>query len=384
MNRMEEIEARLSEIAAELDTDGSDIDSLEKEVRSLKEEKKKIEVEAQKRNQLKAEVAAGTAGETVRRFAPDVNTPKHYDANSPEYRTAWLKNLAVDAKGNRIFGDMTKEERAAFTFTTANTGEVVPTEILNRIVTLIDNDSPIYDDSYKTNFRYGFSVPRLTEIAAGDAKNVAEGTANDDEQDNFDSIDLPGVEIKKHIVMSRKMQFQSIQAFEDWIVTHLAERIRVAKETYIIGQLAKSGTVGIDADNIISAAACSDTEIRKALGLLRGSGTRVLYANSNFIWNTLAGLETTEGDKLFIPSAMNDPLVEGRIYGTLIKRDSNIPDDTFYVGYPNKILSNEFILFDVTPQIEAKTLNRIFVGYSLFDAGLEDPKAFVKWTKTGG
>lgn len=383
MERMKEIEARLSEISAELENDGADIDALELEVRNLKTEKAEIE-KAEKRNRVKDAVSQGSAGEVVKRFHSDMGTEKRYDASSPEYRSAWLKNLAVDARGNKIFGDMTKEERAAFTFTTANTGEVVPTEILNRIVTLIDNDSPIYDDSYKTNFRYGFSVPRLTDIAAGDAKNVSEGAANDDEQDNFDSIDLPGVEIKKHIVMSRKMQFQSIQAFEDWVVSHLAERIRVAKETYIIGQLGKSGTVGIDSGNIISAASCTDAEIRKALGLLRGSGTRVLYANSNFIWNTLAGLETTEGDKLFIPSAMNDPLVEGRIYGTLIKRDSNIPDDTFYVGYPQKILSNEFILFDVTPQIESKTLNRIFVGYSLFDAGLEDPKAFVKWSKSGG
>ena len=383
MERMKEIEARLSEISAELENDGADIDALELEVRNLKTEKAEIE-KAEKRNRVKDAVSQGSAGEVVKRFHSDMGTEKRYDASSPEYRSAWLKNLAVDAKGNKIFGDMTKEERAAFTFTTANTGEVGPTEILNRIVTLIDNDSPIYDDSYKTNFRYGFSVPRLTDIAAGDAKNVSEGAANDDEQDNFDSIDLPGVEIKKHIVMSRKMQFQSIQAFEDWVVSHLAERIRVAKETYIIGQLGKSGTVGIDSGNIISAASCTDAEIRKALGLLRGSGTRVLYANSNFIWNTLAGLETTEGDKLFIPSAMNDPLVEGRLYGTLIKRDSNIPDDTFYVGYPQKILSNEFILFDVTPQIESKTLNRIFVGYSLFDAGLEDPKAFVKWSKSGG
>lgn len=214
MERMKEIEARLSEISAELENDGADIDALELEVRNLKTEKAEIE-KAEKRNRVKDAVSQGSAGEVVKRFHSDMGTEKRYDASSPEYRSAWLKNLAVDAKGNKIFGDMTKEERAAFTFTTANTGEVVPTEILNRIVTLIDNDSPIYDDSYKTNFRYGFSVPRLTDIAAGDAKNVSEGAANDDEQDNFDSIDLPGVEIKKHIVMSRKMQFQSIQAFED-------------------------------------------------------------------------------------------------------------------------------------------------------------------------
>lgn len=381
MNRIEEIDKRLSEIKAELDGD-CDVDALEKEVRGLKEERKTLMDMLEKRKQLQNEVANG-AGEVIRGFKPETEE-KRYDASSPEYKTAWLKNMAMDSRGKKLFGDLTKEERAAFTFTTANTGEVVPTEIMNRIVSLVDNDSPMYDDSFKSNLVYGFEISRLKSIDAGDAKNVTEGAANDDEQDTFDSIALPGVEIKKHIVMSRKMQFQSIQAFEDWVVTHLAERIRVAKETYILSQLAKSGTVGIDSGNVISAAACTDEEIRKALGLLRGSGERVLYANSNFIWNTLAGLETTEGDKLFIPNPMADPLVEGRVYGTAVKRDSNIPDDTFYIGYPKKILSNEFILFDITPQIEDKTLNRIFVGYSLFDAGLEDPKAFVKWSKSGG
>lgn len=381
MNRIEEIEKRLSEIKVELDGD-CDVDALEKEVRDLKEERETLMDMLEKRKQLQNEVANG-AGKVIKSFESPAEE-KRYNASSQEYKTAWLKSMAVDSRGKMLFGDLTKEERAAFTFTTANTGEVVPTEIMNRIVSLVDNDSPMYDDSFKSNLVYGFEIPRLKSIDAGDAKNVTEGAANDDEQDTFDSIALPGVEIKKHIVMSRKMQFQSIQAFEDWIVTHLAERIRVAKETYIISQLAKSSTVGIDSGNIISAAACTDEEIRKALGLLRGSGERVLYANSNFIWNTLAGLETTEGDKLFIPNPMSDPLVEGRVYGTVVKRDSNIPDDTFYIGYPKKILSNEFVLFDITPQIEDKTLNRIFVGYSLFDAGLEDPKAFVKWSKSGG
>lgn len=383
MNRLEEINIRLSEIAKELETnENADLTALEKEVRELKEERKTLLDAKQKRDQLRKDIANG-AGEILKRFE-EPKKEKRYDASSPEYKTAWLKNMAVDSRGKKLFGELTKEERAAFTFTTANTGEVVPTEIMDRVVSLLDNDSPMYNDSAKSNLVFGFEIPRLKSIVAGDAKNVAEGTANDDEQDDFDNIALSGVEIKKHIVMSRKMQFQSIQAFEDWIVTHLAERIRVAKEVYIISQLEKSSTVGIGSENVISAAACTDSEIRKALGLLRGSGERVLYANSNFIWNTLAGLETVEGDKLFIPNPMADPIVEGRVYGTVVKRDSNIPDDTFYIGYPKKILSNDFILFDITPQIENKTLNRIFVGYSLFDAGLEDPKAFVKWSKLGG
>lgn len=374
--KMSDIELRMSEIREEMESENANLDALTEEVRQLKERRAELEAEAEKREKLLNDVSE--TGTTIRTFKPEKE--ERFDNKSPEFASAWWKMMARDSRGNFMFGEPTDVEKRAFTFVTTNTPEVVPQEILDYIVELIDNDSPMYDDSAKSNMRFGFAIPRLKSITAGDAKVVTEGTANDDEQDDFDSIDLVGVEIKKHIVMSRKMEFQSIDAFRNWVLTHIAARIRVAKETYILGQLAKSSTVGIATTNILTAASLTDAEMRKCLGLLRGSGTRVLYANSDFIWNTIAGLENESGEKLFIPSPMSDPLVEGRIYGTLVKRDSNIPDDTFYVGYPNKILSNEFVLFDITPQIEDKTLNRIFVGYSLFDAGLEDPEAFVKWS----
>lgn len=381
MNRKQEIETRLAQIRQEMEQDGADLDALTEEVRTLKAELDQIERTAEQRRQLR-EAVAGGAGTVVRSFGQE-NPPCAYTADSEEYRRAWLKNIAIDARGKRLFGALTDEEQRAFTLLTSNAEAVVPTAIMNRIVELVDSDSPIYDDSTKSSMVSGFSIPRHKSITAGDAKKVDEGAANDDEQDEFDNIDLPGFEIKKHIVMSRKMQFQSIQAFEDWLVSHLAARIRVAKDKYLIQQLDDT-THGIESGNKIQAAALSDAEMRKALSLLRGNGQRVLYANSNTIWNSIAGLENEKGEKLFIPNSMADPVVEGRVYGSLVKKNTNIPDDTFYVGYPKKLLSNNFIEFDITPQIENKTLNRIFVGYSLFDGGLEDPKAFVKWSKSEG
>lgn len=381
MNRKEEIEARLAAISSEMDAPDADLDALTEEVRSLKAELRQIEEAAEKRRKLR-EAVAGGQGTVVRSFSSEPES-RSYGPDSAEYRTAWLKSIALDNRNNPIFGAMTEEEKRAYTFTTANSGPVVPTAIMNRIIELVESDSPIYEDAQKSNMVTGFSVPRHKSITAGDAKKVTEGAANDDEQDEFDNIDLPGVELKKHIVLTRKMQFQSISAFEDWLVTHLSARIRVAKEKHLIEKL-EDPSAGIDAANKVEGAALDDAEIRKVLGLLKGSGVRVLYANNNMIWNTIAGLKDEKGDKLFIPSSMEDPVVEGRVYGTLVKKDDNIEDDTFYAGYPKKLLANNFIDFDITPQIEAKTLNRIFVGYSLFDGGLENPKSFAKWSKSGG
>lgn len=380
MNRREDIRARLAAIAREQEQDGADLDALLAEARSLRAELNQIDNAAETRRQLREAVTIGS-GTVVRTFDPNPEQKPGGGPDSPAYRTAWLKTIAVDASGRRMFGDLNAEERAAFTFTTTNTGTVVPTEVMNRIIELVDNDSPIYDDAQKSSMVSGFEIPRHKSTKAGDAKVTTEGTGNEDEEDEFDNLSLPGVEIKKHIVLTRKMQFQSIKAFEDWIVTHLANRVRVAKEKYILAQLDKSNTVGIAAENIIEGAACNDAEIRKALALLRGSGNRVLYANSNFIWGTLAGIENAKGEKLFIPNTMADPIIEGRIYGSAVKKDANIDDDSFLIGYPNQILINEFIPTDITPQIEVKTLNRIFVAYALVDAGLMDSKAMVKWKK---
>lgn len=63
-----------------------------------------------------------------------------------------------------------------------------------------------------------------------------------------------------------------------------------------------------------------------------------------------------------------------------MKEDENIPDNTAYIGVPTVLLANNFEDLYISNQQEPKTFNAIIGGYSLFDAGLENPKAFVKVT----
>ena len=383
MNRLEEIEARLAAIAVELDGEGADIDALEAETRALLDEKNQLVSAAEKRNRLKGDIAAGTAGTTVRRMSPEATgSERTFSAGSPEYRSAWLKDIAVDARGRHLLGEMTTEERAAFTFLTTNTGAVVPTEIANRIVELVIAQAPMYADATKTQFTKGFGVPRHKSIDQGDAKAVAEGAANDDEKDTFDLLALDGVEIKKHVTLSKKMEIQSIDAFETWLTQHLADRICVAKEKHTIEQLDNT-TYGIAEANKLDGT-LTDAEVRKIFGQIKADGMKVVYANNFTIWNVIAGIEDDMGQKLFLPNTMSDPIVAGRVYGAEVKVDETLADNVIYVGVPKKLLANDFDALEIVPQIEPKTLNRIFTGYALFDAGLEDPAAFVKYTHSAG
>jgi HK97 family phage major capsid protein len=237
----------------------------------------------------------------------------------------------------------------------------------------------MYNDASKSAMVQGFQIPRHTAIAAGDAAATNEGAANSDEQDTFDYLPLAGVEIKKHIVISRKMKWQSISAFEDWIVTHIAERIGVAKEARILSQLGDA-TYGIAAANVATGVEATDANIRAKLGLVRGTGAKVLYANAYTIWNILAGINDGAGNKAFIPSPQADPVTKGVVYGYTVKEDNNLADKVIYAGAPSKILANNFEDLFINRAMDPKTFEDIVAGYSLFDAGLENPLAFVKVT----
>lgn len=384
----EEIEARAAAIAEEVNNEGADLEALREEARAINAEREQRAAEEQRR-EIREQVAAGS-GTVVRNLQEERNMPEViYTAASPEYRTAWLKNLAVrQSDGFRLFGDLNEEERAAFTHTTANSGAVVPTNVLNRIVDLVESMAPMYADAVKTAMTQGFAVPRRKSISAGDAKSVAEGVANDDEQNVFDQVPLTGVEIKKHIVLTRAMQFKSIDAFEDWVVQELAARIAVAKDTVIIARMDGTAPNGgsavaaakMDTTNVKTNVTKDDAGIRGVMALLKGTGRRIIYANNNTIWNVLAGLENANGQKLFIPGTQSDPVTQGNIYGATVRLDENLADNVIYGVVVGQLIANDFDDLFTFSTLEAKTANTIITGYSLFDAALLNPKGAFKAT----
>ena len=355
------------------------------ELEALAQERQAIDAEYETRRQAAAaeqlrreNVANGQIGGNIMETMPKTEEVRTFDASSPEYRNAWLKNMAV-RDGVHLFGEMNTEEREAWTHTTANTGAVVPTAVMNRIVELVESNYPIYSDAAKDSMVSGFGIPRHKTIAQGDAAATNEGAANDDEKDTFDLLPLSGVEIKKHIVISRKMKWQSIQAFEDWMVRHIADRIGVAKEGRILTQLVDA-TYGIAAANIATGVEATDANIRAKLALVRGTGAKVIYANAYTIWNILAGINDGAGNKAFIPSPQADPVTKGVVYGYTVKEDNNLDNKVILAGAPSAILANNFEELFINHAMDPKTFEDIVAGYSLFDAGLENPLAFVKVT----
>lgn len=378
---MSQVEARLAEIKNLVSAEDADLDALEQEIDALEARKAAIIAATEKRNAIVSKISAGAGVVTETRTSEETtNMPKTYNASSAEYRSAWLKDIASKAHVN--LGEMTTEEREAFTFTTQNTPNVVPTVIADRIVELVESRSPMYNDATKSGLAQGFGIPRHTGITQGDAAVTNEGVANDDESDTFDLLTLTGEEIKKHVVISRKMKFKSISAFEDYLVQHISARIAVAKESLIRTRLDAVAT-GIAAANVLTAQTYADATIRAIMSKLRGDGIVKVYANSTTIWTGLAGITTADGKPAFIPSAMENPAEVGRIYGAVVVEDNNLVDNVAYVGKPLHLLANDYEDLLIQVSRDPKTFEDIIAGYSLFDAGLENPLSFVKATFAG-
>ncbi len=314
--------------------------------------------------------------------------PRSYDASSPEYRDAWLREMASIPDGNRrtyMFGEPTAEQRAAYTMTTSNVGEVIPTDIMNEIVELMEADAPLYGDAYHTSFAHVCEIVQHTGITQGDADETDEGGTNDDEENVFNVIELTGKEIKKHVELTRKMEIQSIDAFRAWLVREIADRMKVAAEKLCYKRLGEGtdtgAKAGIVAENKLSGT-LDDAEVRKCFGLLYGGGARAVYANQYTIWNVIADITTDDGKKAFIPNAMEDPIIQGRIYGAPVKKDDTLADNVVWFGYPKMLQVNDFEQVNIMDEVEVKSRKHVYSGYALVDAGLRNPKSFVQYTHT--
>lgn len=280
-------------------------------------------------------------------------------------------------------------KRAAFTITTGNTDAVVPTELKNEIVSLIDNSTALFGDVTRDTMRNQYEVARHKSIDKGDAAKTAEGAApTDEEQNTFDTITLTGDEIKKRVTLSRKMMVQSIDSFQNYITREVSARLGVAANGIVIARLTDA-SLGMVAANKISAAAAgtlAKNDFLKAFGLLKTYGNSVpkgmrVYANQQTIWNQIAAVEDANKRAYFVNEKDEDPTVQGRIFGAVVKLEEGLADGVIMVGYPDLFRSN---LFD-GPTVKAVELTdgswkNAIDGYMLYDGALAVPEGFVQIT----
>lgn len=365
--RLAEISERRAAISAELSAETADLDALGAEVRSLNEEEAALN--AEKRSLLIADVNGG-AGTVVRSF-PQTQQRPEYNAASPEYRTAFLRNLLGE--------DMSPEERAAFVHTTANTPNVLPTTMLNTIWDLVSTEHSIMGDI--TIYRTGtiLEVVKHTAITQGDAKIVAENTANDDETNTFVKVTLSGKDFSKHVDISYAMERMSLDALEQYLTSEIARQLGAAMAADVVAQIGTDMAAG----NKKTSAKASTVTFAELAGLF-GSLARVsnvaVYAKRSTIYKYLVGMVDSSGRPIFQTTAQQG--AAGTILGATIKVEDAVADNVMLIGDPKKVVYNMVQDIMIESDRDIKKHVTTYSGYARGQGALIDGEAFAQLTVT--
>ena len=372
--RLNEINARLAEISerraaisAELSAETADLDALGAEVRSLNEEEAALN--AEKRSLLIADVNGG-AGTVVRSF-PQTQQRPEYNAASPEYRTAFLRNLLGE--------DMSPEERAAFVHTTANTPNVLPTTMLNTIWDLVSTEHSIMGDI--TVYRTGtiLEVVKHTAITQGAAKIVAENTANDDETNTFVKVTLSGKDFSKHVDISYAMERMSLDALEQYLTSEIARQLGAAMAADVVAQIGTDMAAG-NKKTSAKESTVTFAELAGLFGALARVSNVVVYAKRSTIYKYLVGMVDTSGRPIFQTTAQQG--AAGTILGATIKVEDAVADNVMLIGDPKKVVYNMVQDIMIESDRDIKKHVTTYSGYARGQGALIDGEAFAQLTVT--
>lgn len=329
MNRLEEIKKRMAAIGAELEKEDADLDALDKEFNDLKEERKALIAKAEQRKTMMKNVADMEDAPVLGSYKEERGQKKEIGADSVEYRHAFLKSLLGE--------EMTDVEKRAYTHTTANTDAVIPADLQNKIYSTMEEAHPLLKDVQVLRTGAVISIVKHTAIVAGDAKEVAEGVANEDEQNTFVNVTLSGKDFSKHVDFSYRLGKMSIPAFEQYLVKEIADRIGAAMTRDIVAQI----KTDLAAGNKVDAATPGTLvmgDILGGLSKLKQTGKVYVYANNATFYGAIANMEGREGLLSFIPNYQD--AISGQILGKGIKEEDALDEGEILILDPNQFIYN--------------------------------------------
>ena len=364
---LSQIETREAEISAILGSaEDCDIDALTVEVDALQARKKEINAKIEKREALVANVIAnGTVipKKEVNNMNPEV---REFGIDSVEYRDAFLKNLQGIA--------LNDVEQRAFVHTTANTKQVLPAELQDKIYSNMEEQHPILKDINILHSGVAISIVKHTAIVKGDAKIVAEGAANDDEENTFVNVTLSGNKFSKHIDFTYELESMAIPAFQKYLTDEISNRLGSAMANYVIDSI-RTGLAAANKFEVAKPGTLALGDIMKGFGSLKGAGKSFVYANSSTLFNNIALMEGREGLVGFIPNY--EQAISGQLVGKGIKEEDAMADGEVLVLDPAQYMFN--VVKDITLEQDRdikKGVNTI-AGHALAGGSLTNDKAGV-------
>ena len=383
--RIKEIEARLAAIKQDIEARGEsmtaeEINALEQETAQLTEERAGLIAAAEKRNGILDNIAKG-GGVSVRSFGKkeESNADPEDPFGTPEYRSAWLKNL------RRL--PLTDAEKRAYANASGTGAEVVPTQTANEIISKVKKLAPMLNEV--TLLHVKGAVKFVVEGTNNDAAIHTENAAITPAADTLTTVTLSGYEIVKLVQISDTVMTMSIAAFESWIVDMLAEAIARKVEDFFINGTGTSQPKGIDkantwgATNSVSVGASASltaANVQTLIGLLNAGYDR----NAKFVMSKRTLF--TDFMPLQDTSKNHIVTVQGNsyfVYGYPVLLSDYVKEHEAFLGDFKKVCANLAESINVKNAYDIDTNSYKYSGIAIFDCQPAIGEAFVKLVKAG-
>ena len=357
-----------------------EIDALENETKELTEERAGLIAAAEKRNGILDNIAKG-GGVSVRSFGKkeESNADPEDPFGTPEYRSAWLKNL------RRL--PLTDAEKRAYANASGTGAEVVPTQTANEIISKVKKLAPMLNEV--TLLHVKGAVKFVVEGTNNDAAIHTENAAITPAADTLTTVTLSGYEIVKLVQISDTVMTMSIAAFESWIVDMLAEAIARKVEDFFINGTGTSQPKGIDkantwgATNSVSVGASASltaANVQTLIGLLNAGYDR----NAKFVMSKRTLF--TDFMPLQDTSKNHIVTVQGNsyfVYGYPVLLSDYVKEHEAFLGDFKKVCANLAESINVKNAYDIDTNSYKYSGIAIFDCQPAIGEAFVKLVKAG-
>ena len=372
--RIDEINTRLAEIRA-MNMDevaGDALTALEKEVEDLQAERQQIMDDVQKRQQMREKIAAGeVTGKTIEENKEENKMENRtYAIDSAEYREAYLMNL----QGK----ELNAEQRAAVSASAA-----VPTQTLNKVFRYLE-ESPILSRIDLTHIPGNVVLPVESAVAA--AAWVAMGTASTDSEDSVTSISLGAHKLIKTLEITADLDEMAIDAFEDWVVAKLGEKMEAALDNAVFNGTGSGQPTGIlktiaTNTGTFTKAKATYADLVKIIGSLSsGPAKHAVFAMPRTLFfSDVIGIEDKNGQPV-VHADVESP-AKYNVLGYHVVLDDNIPADTILFGdfkaYKMNLAKAPVISSD--DSVAFRTGSRVYRAMALADGKLALASAFVRY-----
>lgn len=255
MNRIEEIKARKVEIRSLIDSaDMETLKAFQDELAILNEEAEELRTREEIAKQLETN---NNLGNSIN--LKGLENMNNFSLESQEYRSAFMEYVT---KGIEI----PAEFRAAATSVSADNGAVIPTTVLNEIVTKLEKYGDILPRVRRVSYPAGVTVP--TSATKFEAVWQNENAVGESQKMTTASISFTAYQLRCNAGVSFHMDVRSLAAFESALVKNVVDAMGKALEKAIIAGTGTGQPTGITTATAVAkvdATACDYATLVKAV-----------------------------------------------------------------------------------------------------------------------